>query len=195
MFVIFLRNFMKGRPAKVFLVVDGHPAHRAKRVAEYIQSLKGRLELHFLPPCAPDLNPDEFVWSYMKGNGVSKKPLRQNESLRRRVEEDFRAIKNNPPLIRSFFQAKSVAYAKTSQYVSKADPSTSSLNQFEAFYASRASLRVASYINHRTSTVEASITSNRYLRSKTWLNTSQLAQFKNLIEQAQTKIEAIRRTR
>lgn len=112
MFVCFLRNFMKGRKARVFLVVDGHPAHRAKRVAEYIQSLKGRLELHFLPPYAPDLNPDEFVWSYMKGNGVSKRPLRKNESLRRRVEEDFRAIQKNPPLIRSFFQAKSVAYAK-----------------------------------------------------------------------------------
>lgn len=112
MFVSFLRNFMKGRQTKVFLVVDGHPAHRARRVVEYIQSLKGRLELHFLPPYAPDLNPDEFVWSYMKGNGVSKRPLRKNESLRRRVEEDFRALKNNAPLIRSFFQAKSVAYAK-----------------------------------------------------------------------------------
>lgn len=80
-------------------------------------------------------------------------------------------------------------------YVSKADPSISSLSHFEAFYASRAGLRVASYISRRTSTVEASVTSNRYLRSKTWLNMSQLAQFKNLIEQAQTKIEAIRKTR
>jgi len=80
-------------------------------------------------------------------------------------------------------------------YVSKADPSISSLSHFEAFYASRAGLRVASYSSRRMSTVEASITSNRYQRSKTWLNMSQLAQFKNLIEQAQTKIEAIRKNR
>jgi transposase len=80
-FVLFLENFMKGRPGKVFLVVDGHPAHKAKVVKNYVQSLQGRLELHFLPPYAPDLNPDEFVWSYMKNNGVSKKPLKQNESL------------------------------------------------------------------------------------------------------------------
>ena len=103
---------MKRRRGKVFLVVDGHPAHRAKRVAEYIQSWQGRLELHFLPPYAPDLNPDEFGWSHMKGNGVSKRPLRRNESLRRRVEEDLLAIQNNQPLVRSFFQAASVAYAK-----------------------------------------------------------------------------------
>lgn len=61
-FVIFLQNFMQGR-GKVFLVVDGHPAHKANVVKEYVASMKGRLELHFLPPYAPDLNPDEFVWN------------------------------------------------------------------------------------------------------------------------------------
>jgi transposase len=111
-FVLFLQNFVRGRPDKVLLVVDGHPAHKAKLVKDYVQSLKGRLELHFLPPYAPDLNPDEFVWSYMKNNGVSKKPLKQNESLEKRIEEDLNKIGNNPKLVRSFFCAKSVFYAK-----------------------------------------------------------------------------------
>jgi transposase len=111
-FVVFLENFIQGRHGKVFLVVDGHPAHKAKVVKEYVQSLKGRLELHFLPPYAPDLNPDEFVWSYMKTNGVSKKPLRQNESLQKRIEEDLQMIAKDRGLVRSFFCAETVAYAK-----------------------------------------------------------------------------------
>jgi transposase len=111
-FVAFLKNFMKGRRGKVLLVVDGHPAHKANMVKQYVQSLKGRLELHFLPPYAPDLNPDEFVWSHMKTNGVSKKPLKKNESMRKRVEEDIANIQGNPELVRSFFSAVSVAYAK-----------------------------------------------------------------------------------
>jgi transposase len=111
-FVAFLQNFMKGRRGKAFLVVDGHPAHKANIVKQYVQSLKGRLELHFLPPYAPDLNPDEFVWSHMKTNGVSKKPLKKNESMRKRVEEDIAHIQANPHLVRSFFSAASVAYAK-----------------------------------------------------------------------------------
>jgi transposase len=111
-FVAFLQNFMKGRPGKVFLVVDGHPAHKANIVKQYVQSLKGRLELHFLPPYAPDLNPDEFVWSHMKSNGVSKKPLKKNESLRERVEHDITHLQQNRELVRSFFCAKSVDYAK-----------------------------------------------------------------------------------
>jgi len=111
-FIEFLQDFMKGRRERVFLVLDGHPAHKAKKVDAYVQSLDGKLELHPLPTYAPDLNPDEFVWAHAKGNGVSKKPLHKNESLRERVESDLKAIKLNKRLVRSFFCAESVAYAK-----------------------------------------------------------------------------------
>ena len=60
-FVDLLKHFMRGRRSPVFLVLDGHPAHGAKVVAEYVQRLAGRLELQFLPGYAPELNPDEFV--------------------------------------------------------------------------------------------------------------------------------------
>lgn len=110
-FVLFLEDFMKERAGKIFLVVDGHPSHTAKAAQRYVESLGGRLELHRLPTYAPDLNPDEFVWSHMKTNGVSKKPLKQNESLRDRVEEDLLKIRANPALVCSFFCAPSVAYA------------------------------------------------------------------------------------
>lgn len=111
-FVGFLQDFRRRRNTKVYLVVDGHPSHRAKLVNEYVQSTRGRLELHFLPPYAPDLNPDEFVWQHTKTNGVAKKPLRQGESLRQRVTQDLVNVKANRKLVRSFFGATSVAYAK-----------------------------------------------------------------------------------
>ena len=111
-FVAFLQNFMKGRSGKTFLVIDGHPAHTAKLVDCYLETMEGRLELHRLPSYAPDLNPDEFVWAHMKKNGVSKKPLKQNESLLKRVQKDLVSIKDNRALVRSFFCAESVLYAK-----------------------------------------------------------------------------------
>ena len=112
LFVEFLKDFMKGRGGKIYLVVDGHPSHKAKLVKQYVRSLQGRLELHFLPPYAPDLNPDEFVWQPVKTNGVSKKPLKKGESLRERVAKDLKALKKNRKLLRSFFMADSVVYAK-----------------------------------------------------------------------------------
>jgi transposase len=111
-FVELLTHFMKGRRSPVFLVLDGHPAHVARVVAEYVQRLVGRLELHFLPGYAPELNPDEFVWNHLKRQGVSKTPLRKDESLRSRVQADLAHIQSRPPLVRSFFHAPSVAYTR-----------------------------------------------------------------------------------
>jgi transposase len=109
-FVEFLKRFMRYRRQPVFLVVDGHPSHRANLVANYVASTQGNLELHFLPPYAPDLNPDEFVWSHVRKHGTSKTPLRENESLRTRMQHDLNRIKAQPRLVRSFFRAPSVAY-------------------------------------------------------------------------------------
>jgi transposase len=109
-FIAFLKDFLRHRRRPVFLVVDRHPAHIAKVVAEYVQSRGGRLELHFLPGYAPELNPDEFVWNHLRQKGVSKTPLRREESLRARVEADLATIQADPPLVRSFFRAPSVAY-------------------------------------------------------------------------------------
>jgi transposase len=109
-FVEFLKAFMRNRRRPVLLVLDGLPAHKARRVAAYVQSLEGALELHFLPGYSPDLNPDEFVWNHLRHHGTTKIPLRKNESLRHRVESNLAAIKRSPKLVRSFFRAPSVAY-------------------------------------------------------------------------------------
>lgn len=109
-FIELLTHFMRRRKTPVLLILDGHPAHIAKSVARYVQGLKGRLELHFLPGYAPELNPDEFVWNLLKKQGVTKKPLLQNESLRQRVNADLLGIQSRPGLVRSFFKAPSVAY-------------------------------------------------------------------------------------
>jgi transposase len=109
-FVELLSKFMQRRRKPVILILDNHPAHRARVVAEFVQQLEGALEIFFLPGYAPDLNPDEFVWQHLKTNGIRKKPLAQNESLRERITRDLRAIQRNIGLVRSFFGAPSVAY-------------------------------------------------------------------------------------
>lgn len=109
-FIEILKRFTKRLRRPCFFVVDGHPAHRANVVKQFISDSNGKIELYFLPPYAPDLNPDEFVWNHLKRHGLSKKPLTKNEALRTRVERDLAAIKKSPRLIRSFFRAKSVVY-------------------------------------------------------------------------------------
>jgi hypothetical protein len=40
-------------------IIDGHPAHRAKAVTEFVASTDGALRLFGLPAYSPQLNPDE----------------------------------------------------------------------------------------------------------------------------------------
>jgi len=109
-FIEFIKDFMRTRHKSVFLIVDGHPSHKAKIVKQYVEETQGKLELYLLPGYAPELNPDEFVWNHIRQIGVSKKPLKKDESLKTRVEKDLSQIKHNRSLIRSFFNAESVAY-------------------------------------------------------------------------------------
>ena len=71
-FIEFLKRLMHGRRRAVFLVVDGHSSHRSKSAKTYVESLRGKLKLFFLPPYSPELNPDEFVWNDVKNNGVGR---------------------------------------------------------------------------------------------------------------------------
>lgn len=110
LFVRLLRMMMRYRTRPVHLVVDGLPAHKTRLVKDYVVSTQGRLTLHFLPGYAPELNPDELVWSYVKRTGVARTPLRKGERLQDKIEAQLARIKNAPRLVRSFFQAPTVAY-------------------------------------------------------------------------------------
>lgn len=110
LFVELLRKMMRHRSKPVHLVVDGLPAHKTKLVRRYVESTKGQLALHFLPGYAPELNPDELVWSHVKRTGVARAPLRKGEKLLDKIDSQLAKIKKTPALVRSFFNAPSVAY-------------------------------------------------------------------------------------
>jgi transposase len=107
-FAIFLLEFLLTRDRPVMLVLDKHPAHTARPLLEFVEKLQGRLELHFLPAYAPDTNPDEFVWSHLKKNGLARHPLRKDERLAERVHRHLTRMQSDPRLIRSFFHAPNV---------------------------------------------------------------------------------------
>jgi transposase len=110
LFVTLLRRMMRRRVKPVHLVLDSLPAHKTTLVTAYVASTKGLLTLHFLPGYAPELNPDEMVWSHMKRTGVARAPLRRGEKLQAKIDAQLNAIKCMPRLIRSFFKQPSVAY-------------------------------------------------------------------------------------
>jgi transposase len=110
LFVELLKKMMHRRRKSVHLILDSLPAHKRVLVRDYVVSTEGRLSLHFLPGYAPDLNPDELVWSHVKRTGPARRPLQKGEKLREKIEEQLATLQKLPSLIRSFFKAPSVAY-------------------------------------------------------------------------------------
>ena len=111
LFVELLEQMMHRRKKPVHLIIDSLPAHKKVAVVgKYVASTNGRLTLHFLPGYAPDLNPDELVWSHVKRTGTARRPLQKGEKLREKIDEQLAKLMQLPSLVRSFFQAPSVAY-------------------------------------------------------------------------------------
>lgn len=63
----FLRHLLTSISGKILVVWDGAPIHRSVAVREFLASVEnGRLHLERLPAYAPELNPDEGIWQYLK---------------------------------------------------------------------------------------------------------------------------------
>lgn len=97
---------------KVFLVVDGHPSHRARVVHRKLEALDGKVELFFLPPYAPQLNPDEQVWGFVKG-AIGRGAVKDREDLKRVALGMLRKLQKLPEVIRSFFRHPDCVYASS----------------------------------------------------------------------------------
>jgi len=74
LFLDFLKRLVKdNRGRKAVLIVDGHPAHRARIVRDWTAANPTLIELHFLPGYAPELNPAEMLNQDVKTNGLGRR--------------------------------------------------------------------------------------------------------------------------
>ena len=110
-FIVFLKRLIHNADTPIFLIVDGHPSHRAKKVSTFIDSTDGTLRLFFLPGYSPELNPDEQVWNDLKNNGVGRKVITGPDQLRAEVSSHLRSLQRKPARIQSFFQTPDTLYA------------------------------------------------------------------------------------
>lgn len=106
----FLKRLMIGAEKPVFLIVDGHPIHKAKLVKTFVEAQEGRLKLFYLPPYSPQLNPDEQVWAHVKRQ-VSRQLVQSKDEMKKLALGALRRIQKLPQLVKSFFRQPECQYA------------------------------------------------------------------------------------
>jgi transposase len=110
-FIEFLKRLLVGAKRKIFLIVDGGSAHRAKKTKAFVESLEGKLRLFFLPPYSPDRNPDELVWKHVKADTVGRMVITDKDDFINKVRSSLRSLQKLPGKIRSFFEKETLKYA------------------------------------------------------------------------------------
>lgn len=107
----FLRRLIRQAKRKVFLIMDGHPVHKARRVAAWLAAHRDKIEQHLLPAYSPELNPDEYLNNDVKANAVGRRRAGSLVELKRNVSGYMRSTQRKPDIIRNYFKAEHVRYA------------------------------------------------------------------------------------
>ena len=107
----FMGRLIRDTQKKVFLILDNLRVHHSKKVQEWLEKHKERIEVFYLPPYAPEYNPDELVNSDLKRAVGQKASPRSKEELEKNVRSHLKSLQSDRPKISSFFHAPSTRYA------------------------------------------------------------------------------------
>ena len=108
--VQFLKHLMKHIAGKLLIIWDGLPAHRGKIIQDFLR--KGatqRIHLERLPGYAPDLNPDEGIWSYLKQVEMKNLCCHDLIELRYELRKAIARLRHKTHIILSCFRLARLA--------------------------------------------------------------------------------------
>ena len=107
----FLERLIRDAQCKIIVIADGHPAHRGRRLQQWLEAHASQCELILLPGYAPELNPDELLNQDLKSNVFSSGRPHTRDELVSQTRSYLRATQKRPDIVRAYFQEAHVNYA------------------------------------------------------------------------------------
>jgi transposase len=109
-FIEFLQRLIYKANNPIFLMLDGHPVHKSRKVKEFAATTDGKLRLFILPPYSPHLNPDEWVWNWLIKHNLGKTQVSGPDLFRAAVSRFMRRLQKLPKVLKDFFRDANLAY-------------------------------------------------------------------------------------
>jgi transposase len=106
----FLRRLVAESERKVFLILDNLRVHHGKIVAAWLEKHKHEIEVFFLPPYAPESNPDEYLNHALKLDVHSGDLPRTKKDIRHKIHSFMRRLQHAKHRVRAFFRHTKVSY-------------------------------------------------------------------------------------
>lgn len=96
-----LRHLQRYLPGRVILIWDNAQTHKARKVTTYLAA-HPEISVEWLPPYAPDLNPEEYCHGNVKAHLKNVLPV-DTHHIRRLLDAGFARVRRRPDLILGFF--------------------------------------------------------------------------------------------
>jgi putative transposase len=107
----FLQKLAKGVEGKLLVFWDNAPIHRSRLVKTYLESDEGkRFTIVPLPPYAPECNPIEWLWAWVKKNHLANLAAKNLDELKAAWQRALEAARSNKDLICACFYASAIAH-------------------------------------------------------------------------------------
>lgn len=107
----FMQRLTKDARRKVFLILDNLNVHKSAPVRDWLAAHRDEIEVFFLPPYSPELNPDEYLNGDLKRAVHQDVPPRDREELKATALGHLRRIQRSPRRVRRYFRHRSIRYA------------------------------------------------------------------------------------
>lgn len=104
----FLKHLLRYIEGDILLIWDRLPAHRSKITQQFIRDQKGRLEIDYLPPYAPELNPVEYIWAHCKHHELPNVCAKNLWDLSEGARRSLKRMRRRPRLITAFWKQASL---------------------------------------------------------------------------------------
>jgi transposase len=103
----FLRQLLGQLRGNLLVVWDSARPHLARKVEAFLYRHL-RLYLEYFPPYAPEPNPVEYAWGYLKANPLAQHPPTVPSGLAATARRSGRSLQRKPKLLRSFVRHSSL---------------------------------------------------------------------------------------
>ena len=108
--ITFMRNMLQTSKQKIFLILDNLRVHHGKMVAEWVSKHQDKIELFFLPPYAPESNPDEYLNHALKLSVHSGDLPEDRSDIRHKTNSFMRTLQRNKVKVAAFFRHPLISY-------------------------------------------------------------------------------------
>ena len=106
----FMQRLVRASEQKVFLILDNLKVHHGKLAAAWLEKHKDKIEVFFLPPYAPEYNPDEYLNHALKIFIHSGQLPYTVEEISHKILSFMRKLQHQPQLVSNFFRSPMLSY-------------------------------------------------------------------------------------